>query len=56
MREYDENKHFSNFKSIKNNNNIKFLQRNCMKFIDAMLSCLRYIVINKYDIVLLQEP
>ena len=52
MQEYDENAHFNNFKSDKN---ITFLQHNCMKFTNVMLSCLKYATINKYDIMLLQK-
>ena len=43
-----------NFESIKSDN-IKFLQHNCMKLTNVMLSCLKYATINKYDIVLLQK-
>ncbi len=46
---------FNNIKSIKNDNNIKFLQHNYMKLTNVMQSCLEYAIINKYDIVLLQE-
>ena len=56
MQEYEENTHCNKIKSIKNNNNIKFLQHNCIKNINVMQSCLKYIIINKYDIILLQEP
>ncbi len=45
----------NNIKSIKNDNNIKFLQHNYMKLINVMQSCLEYAIINKYDIILLQE-
>ncbi len=45
----------NNIKSIKNDNNIKFLQHNYMKLTNVMQSCLEYATINKYDIVLLQE-
>ena len=51
-----KNSHFNKFKSIKNSNIIKFLQHTCIKFINVMLSYLKYVIINKYDIVLLQKP
>ncbi len=46
---------FNNTESIRNDNNNKFLQHNCIKLINVMQSCLEYATINKYDIVLLQE-
>ncbi len=45
----------NNIKSIRNDNNIKFLQHNCMKSTNVMQSCLEYVTINKYNIILLQE-
>ncbi len=45
----------NNIKSIKNDNNIKFLQHNCIKLTNVMQSYLEYAIINKYDIILLQE-
>ncbi len=56
IKHYKDTFSFSNnIKSIKNDNNIKFLQHNCMKLTNVMQSCLKYVMINKYDIVLLQE-
>ncbi len=54
IKHYKDTSSFSNnIKSIKNDNNIKFLQYNCMKLINVMQSCLKYAIINKYNIVLL---
>ncbi len=56
IKHYKDTFSFSNnIKSIRNDNNIKFLQHNCMKSINVMQSCLEYIIINKYNIILLQE-
>ncbi len=56
IEHYKDTSSFSNnIKSIKNDNNIKFLQHNYMKLINVMQSCLKYTTINKYDIILLQE-
>ena len=45
---------YNNVESIRSNN-IKFLQHNCIKLTNVMLSCLKYATINKYDIILLQK-
>ncbi len=56
IKDYKDTSSFSNnIKSIRNDNNIKFLQHNYMKLINVMQSYLEYVIINKYDIVLLQE-
>ena len=55
MIEHYKDTFFNNIKSIRNDNNIKFLQHNYMKLTNVMQSCLEYAIINKYDIVLLQE-
>ena len=55
MIEYCNFANFNNVKSIKNNNNIKFLQYNCMKSTNVMHNCLKYATLNKYNIVLLQK-
>ncbi len=52
MIEHHKDTSFSNnIKSIKNDNNIKFLQHNCTKLTNVMQSCLEYAIINKYNIV-----
>ena len=43
-----------NVESIKSDN-IRFLQHNCMKLTNVMLSCLKYATIYKYNTVLLQK-
>ena len=55
IKHYKDTSFSNNIKSIKYDNNIKFLQHNCMKLTNVMQSCLEYATINKYDIVLLQE-
>ena len=55
IEHYKDTSFSNNIESIRNDNNIKFLQHNCMKLINVMQSCLKYATINKYDIVLLQE-
>ena len=36
--------------------NVKFIQHNCAKSTNAMISCLEYALSNQIDIVLFQEP
>ncbi len=55
IEHYKDTSFSNNIESIRNDNNIKFLQHNCMKLTNVMQSCLEYVIINKYDIVLLQE-
>ena len=42
--------------NIENTQNVKFIQHNCAKSTNAMISCLEYAVLNRVDIVLFQEP
>ena len=41
---------------IENTQNVKFIQQNCPKSTNAMISCLEYEVLNQIDIALFQEP
>ena len=43
-------------KNIENTQNVKFIQHNCAKSTNAMISCLEYALLNQIDIVLFQEP
>ena len=43
-------------KNIENTQNFKFIQHNCAKSTNAMISCLEYALSNQIDIVLFQEP
>ena len=42
--------------NIENTQNVKFIQNNCAKSTNAMISCLEYAVLNQIDIVLFQKP
>ena len=42
--------------NIENTQNVKFIQHNCAKSTNAMISCLEYALSNQIDIVLFQEP
>ena len=37
--------------NIENTQNVKFIQHNCAKSTNAMISCLEYAVLNRVDIV-----
>ena len=41
--------------NIENTQNVKFIQHNCSKLTNAMISCLEYALSNQIDIVLFQE-
>ena len=42
--------------NIENTQNVKFIQHNCAKSTNAMISCLDYALSNQIDIVMFQEP
>ena len=42
--------------NIENTHNVKFIQHNCGRSTNAMISCLEYALSNQIDIVLFQEP
>ena len=42
--------------NIENTQNVKFIQNNCSKSRNAMISCLEYALSNPINIVLFQEP
>ena len=42
--------------NIENTQNVKFIQHNCAKSRNAMISCFEYTLSNQIDIVLFQEP